>query len=270
VKDRILSFVILWTLIIAVPALLGTTGIAMLFTVFALATQREIYGLLDKIGSKATIKLGLIAGLIHCIGAFYGHKVGITLAESFAFSVVFVIIAHLFRPVSKRTFSAIGATIFGLTLAPLMLSFFAPIIQTGGITLAVWVIATAKFADVGGLLTGMAIGRHKLAPNLSPKKTWEGVFGGIALSVIIGSGAVVLFPSHFPEALTFFPALFISMACAISGICADLFESAIKREAKIKDSGKLFPGIGGAFDLTDSLLLAAPVASVLFSLLTKA
>src|SRR5690606_37421657 len=117
-----------------------------------------------------------------------------------------------------------------------------------------------KFADVGGLLVGMAIGRHKLAPNLSPKKTWEGVIGGICFSIIAGTVAVIALPEYFPTGLTPVFAALIAAPLAVVGISADLFESCLKREARVMDSGRIFPGIGGAFVLTDSVLLAAPVA----------
>ena len=122
-----------------------------------------------------------------------------------------------------------------------------------------------KFCDVGGLLVGSWLGKHKFAPKISPAKTWEGFIGGIATSAILGYMAVHFLPDFFPAA--FKP--WIAAACAIPiaamAALSDLIESVIKRQAEVKDSGKSIPGIGGAFDLVDSLLLSAPVAFILLS-----
>lgn len=270
-KKRILSFFLLWAIAFSVMGLAGTPGAVALIAAGSFLTQREIYLLLARIGPRASIRLGLTLGFFISVGSYYGAIYGIDLAGTYALAVVITVIAHLLRPISKREFKVIAATLFGLSLGPLMLGFFGNLIwlseQMGfhAMVLPVWVIAVAKFADVGGLITGRFLGRTPLAPNLSPKKTREGAAGGVLWSVIVGAGAVALFPQHFPAALTPLIAGLIAVPVAIAGIASDLFESAIKREAGVKDSGKLIPGIGGAFDLTDSLLLAAPVAYFLLA-----
>ncbi|MFP4281624.1 MAG: phosphatidate cytidylyltransferase [Opitutales bacterium] len=270
-KQRILSFALLWGLIILVPLLGGKPGALLLITLAAFLTQLEIYRLLTRIGRRASVRLGLTLGLIISFGAYFGPAYGVDLSMLFSFAVVTTVIAHLFQPLEERVFQRIGATIFGLALAPLLFGFFTRLIMLEeGIALTIWVIGVAKFADVGALLTGKAFGRTKLAPNLSPNKTREGAFGGVLWSVAFGAGGVALFGTHFPAAFTPLAAGLIAIPVAIAGICADLFESAVKREAGVKDSGKLIPGIGGAFDLTDSMLLAAPVGYFLIGLLLRA
>lgn len=258
-KERLFSFVVLWSLAILVPWWLDNLGVALLVAVFAFLTQREIYDLLGRIGAQASTGYGLAAGVLVSLGSYFAPLVNLDLATVFAGAVVLVVIAFLFQPLNSRLFRGIGATVFGITLGPLMLSFIMQIVLLGDFALGLWVIGAAKFADVGGLLVGMAIGRHKLAPNLSPNKTWEGVIGGVCFSILFGGLTVLFLPQFFPENLTPWLAALIALPVAVAGISADLFESALKREAKTKDAGNLFPGIGGAFDLTDSLLLAAPV-----------
>jgi phosphatidate cytidylyltransferase len=127
-------------------------------------------------------------------------------------------------------------------------------------------IATIKLSDIGQYTVGRLFGRHKLAPKLSPGKTWEGAIGGIALSCFIISLAVTLriygrdrFDWHFLEA----PLIF-SASVAIAGLLGDLSESLLKRDAGLKDSSTWMPGFGGVLDLMDSLLLAAPFAYLWF------
>ncbi|MDR1498128.1 MAG: phosphatidate cytidylyltransferase [Puniceicoccales bacterium] len=135
-----------------------------------------------------------------------------------------------------------------------------------GVLLVLWIVAIVKFADCGAFLVGTAIGKHKLAPTISPAKTWEGCLGALATAAATGALLAWAF-SHFQSELgwtltKFTPthaALFAVLLAAL-GIPSDLVESVFKRKAGVKDSGKTIPGIGGAFDLLDSLLLCSPVA----------
>ena len=107
-------------------------------------------------------------------------------------------------------------------------------------------------------------GRRKLAPQVSPGKTWEGVGGGALVSLAITSGMLVLMGSF---ALWWLPVILILFAVSIFG---DLFESALKRHLGVKDSGSLLPGHGGALDRIDSVIAALPVFALLLSLTAAA
>jgi phosphatidate cytidylyltransferase len=106
-----------------------------------------------------------------------------------------------------------------------------------------------------------------MAPNISPKKSWEGVAGGLATSALVGAGLAWVCRPYLPATLT--PLVAAAMALPIAGfaIVSDLIESIIKRRAETKDTGHTIPGIGGVFDLSDSLILTAPLGYVLFRLL---
>lgn len=265
-RRRILSFALLWAIALIVPLTLGDPGTVALIALAGLLTQMEIYQLLGRIGPRASVRLGCTLGVGVTVSAYFAAPYHVELASVFGLAVVIVVVAHLFQPAATRVFQRIGSTVFGLALGPLLLAFFSLTLRLDhGMSLGLWIIAVAKFADVGGLLTGMAFGRTKLAPFLSPKKTREGAAGGVLWSVAIGAGSVALFPQLFPLGLTPLLAGLIAIPVAVAGICSDLFESAVKREAGVKDSGKFIPGIGGAFDLTDSLLLAAPVGYFLLA-----
>jgi phosphatidate cytidylyltransferase len=132
--------------------------------------------------------------------------------------------------------------------------------------LCLWTVAVAKFCDVGALLTGLAIGRHPMAPLTSPKKTWEGAAGGIALAMGVGALVVWMGAPVLPASMTPLRGALLASPVAVVAIFSDLVESVIKRRAASKDSGGVVPGIGGIFDLSDSLILAAPVAYFLLGL----
>jgi len=136
-----------------------------------------------------------------------------------------------------------------------------------GLVLVFWLIAVSKLCDTGALLTGLAIGRHKMAPQISPKKTWEGLTGGVLISVIAGAALAWGCRDYLPPNFTPLIAAVVAFPIAVLGAISDLVESIIKRRAEIKDTGQTIPGIGGVFDLSDSLILTAPVGWVVFHLL---
>jgi phosphatidate cytidylyltransferase len=120
-----------------------------------------------------------------------------------------------------------------------------------------------KAADVGAYATGHLIGRHKLIAWLSPGKTIEGFIGGLVVAAIVA--ALILTPPINPS-FTRPQALFVGLVLGGIGQLGDLLESLLKRDAGVKDSGKL-PGFGGLLDLLDSPLLAAPAAYWLLKLI---
>jgi phosphatidate cytidylyltransferase len=105
-----------------------------------------------------------------------------------------------------------------------------------------------------------------MSPVISPKKTWEGAVGGVLISMGIGAFVAWLARDHFPAYITPLYAALIAAPIAIVGVVSDLIESVIKRRAAIKDSGGIIPGIGGVFDVSDSLILTAPLGYFLFRL----
>jgi len=116
------------------------------------------------------------------------------------------------------------------------------------------VIATIKSCDIAAYFTGRAIGRRKLAPRISPGKTWEGLGGGIAASAAVGAAAIGSIEGVGPAA-----GAVVGAVLGLAGQAGDLFESALKRAAGAKDSGRV-PGFGGVLDLLDSPLAGAPAA----------
>lgn len=125
-----------------------------------------------------------------------------------------------------------------------------------GALIIFYVLLLVWAADVGAYIAGKAFGKHKLAPSVSPGKTWQGFFGGLALALLIGHFAAQLFGISSNSDWGFRLLVLVTIVASVVG---DLVESLCKREAGIKDSGTIFPGHGGMLDRIDSLMAAAPV-----------
>jgi phosphatidate cytidylyltransferase len=117
-------------------------------------------------------------------------------------------------------------------------------------------------ADTGAYYTGRALGRHKMAPSISPNKTWEGAVGGLLSGIV---GALVIRYGLWPE-IALHRAVVAGLLLAAVGILGDLAVSMLKRTSGVKDSSRLIPGHGGVLDRTDSLLFAAPILYYYYSL----
>lgn len=126
-----------------------------------------------------------------------------------------------------------------------------------GLALFLFAMLAIWATDIGAYAAGRAIGGPKLAPRISPKKTWAGLIGGMAGAALVG-WLVALSAGAAMPAL----ALLLGAVAAVVGQAGDLFESAVKRRYNVKDSGQLIPGHGGILDRIDGLLVAAPVLAV--------
>ncbi len=153
--------------------------------------------------------------------------------------------------------------VFAIVYVGLLGSFLVMLRIAYGVPALVSMIIVAKLCDVGAYTVGRLIGRHKMAPSLSPGKTIEGAVGGIAFA-ILGAwlSVAVLFPlaTGSPSQTTWVGVVIYGLAVGLAGMLGDLAESLIKRDVMRKDSGTNVPGFGGFLDVYDSLLLAAPVA----------
>lgn len=135
-----------------------------------------------------------------------------------------------------------------------------PVIEGTTMTV-VMILLTVKFTDIGAYFGGRALGRHKLIPWLSPGKTWEGLLFGVMTAGLVGMAC-----APWMVNLSLWKGLVFGVVIGGVGQLGDLLESMMKRDAQMKDSGKLIPGFGGLLDVIDSPLLAAPFAYLLFSL----
>jgi phosphatidate cytidylyltransferase len=162
----------------------------------------------------------------------------------------------------------LALTILCLVYVGLFLSFVVQLRLFGpndqGLTALISLIAVVKMGDTGAYTVGRMIGRHKMAPRLSPGKTWEGAAGAMIFAVI-GSGATFYAIAWFlngqqPFALDAWRWVAYGLIVGVAGLFGDLAESLLKRDAGQKDSSPWMPGFGGVLDVLDSVIFAAPVA----------
>jgi len=275
VLSRILSTLVLWALIFVTLWFFRTAGGIILVTTITVLTLREFYQLMAAAGWAPFSGLGMFFGGLITLAPYVEARFGAPAHPLLALAAVVIAIRVVTeRPPEKRV-EALASTLLGLVYVALLLQYMVRILTPlptdtisadGRLVLCLWLIAVAKFCDVGALLTGLAIGKHKMAPQISPKKTWEGAVGGVLTSIGIGALVAWLGRTELGATLTPLHAALIAGPIAVIAIISDLIESVIKRRAALKDSGHVIPGIGGMFDLSDSLLLTAPVAYFLFRL----
>lgn len=273
---RIFSTIALWLIILATMYLFQARGGIALLVVVSVLTLREFYQMIARMGHAPFARLGLLFGAAITVAPVLSASAHPLLTAENLLAVAAVVFAV--RIVGERNpenrVESLAWTLAGLVYVPFMLQFLVRVLlidaprEHSGLVLALWLIAVSKFCDVGALLSGMAFGKHKMAPVISPKKTWEGAVGGLLTSAALGAVIVYFFGEYFPAALTPLLAAAVALPVAGLGIVSDLVESVIKRRADTKDSGATIPGIGGMFDLSDSLILTSPAGFLIFSLLS--
>ena len=278
-KQRLFSTLSLSAILISVLWILGIFGIIIIVALLAFLTQYEFYQLLERAGLKPWRRLGLACGLLITLGAGLTCLVMPSGASGILlFLSLFVLSGTLLiQPLNLQTLKGFMGTLAGLLYVPFMLQFYILLAKDfqrdeqpiHGLFIFFWLILIAKLTDVGGLLIGQYFGRTRLLPAVSPRKTREGALSGIVLAVVSGMLLVIFFRPYFPDGFSPLLAGFFAALIALASIASDLFASFIKRQAKVKDSGTLIPGIGGVLDLTDSLLLSAPLGYLLLSFYTR-
>jgi phosphatidate cytidylyltransferase len=282
---RFTSTIVLWS----IALLIAFSGFEIFFwfliSGFGLIALWEFYRMLDHARLPNFKITGLICGAIMLIGSFYYFS-RIGPAGSYDFEVA-VLLFFLLTVFGRQMFARLrhdeplqtmAYTLFGLLYVLWLFNFITKIVyltprsSSGLVTgqfYCLYLIAVTKFSDMGAYLTGSAIGRHKMAPQISAKKTWEGFFGALAFALLCSLGLFKLMPSHL-SALSWTHATVLGLLLGFAAIIGDLAESIVKRSTGVKDSGSLLPGIGGALDLIDSLLFTAPLLFFYMRLVIRA
>jgi phosphatidate cytidylyltransferase len=264
--QRILTAVVLVPIVILLvfvspkwPMLL----MGVIFVVAALALW-EYLGLADAMGAK-TPRVVVIVCLAILLAAIFRRPdlmAPVTGSLSLALLVLCTFRSPMNRVLPDTAYSVFGLLYIGLSMSTLYLLSS----QDNGPSLLLFLLLVVWSGDIAALYIGRAFGRWKLAPTLSPNKTWEGTLASVAGSVLIAVLLVWLagiLTAHAIEYLSY-PGSYLhwsglAVLLNIAAQLGDLVESAIKRGAGVKDSGRLLPGHGGVLDRIDALLLAAPV-----------
>ena len=265
--QRLISGIIL--VLVAIGAILaGGTVVLVLLGILALIGVYELYKA-EKMEKSPAAFVGYPAVLGYYVMLYLGLTEYMLL-----FMVAFLILLFLVMIVTypKVHSREIMMGFFGVGYVAFLLSYVyqARILENG--MYIVWLMLISAFgydtfAYCVGLLTAKTIGNHKMTPKLSPKKSFEGLAGGLIGAGILGFVYATLFGEHLPQVPN--AAIFYGIVCAIGGGVAqvgDLAASAIKRQYDIKDFGKLIPGHGGVLDRFDSLMFTAPVIYYLVTL----
>ena len=244
---------------------------APVFAIILFFTQSEFYKISEKAGFSPQKKIGLILGFLLFILFFLTAKN--IIPQSFILLSIlflfFIFIGELFRKKSN-VFKNSAITLLGLIYVALPFSLinFIVFAQTSGNSYYPWILVGILFIiwiyDSMAYVSGSLLGKHKIASKISPAKSWEGLIGGTIFAVIMGIVNAVLF-----QEIDMFNWIVIALITVIFGTIGDFFESKLKREIGIKDSGNFLPGHGGLLDRFDSLLFAIPPVFVWLSLIDK-
>lgn len=250
--------------------LFGVHAGIFILALIAYFMQLELYVLFEKIGLNPMKQFGLVCGAILVFGSYYLGSLDAG-PDIFLVSFLLLILMIARIDIKEGRMNSLMPTLFGFIYIPFFLHFYIQIhhLNTAagndsgsGIFLSFWVIIVALSTDIGGYFFGKTLGKTKFSI-ISPKKTNEGVIGGILLAPLAGTLLLILFSSLKPEQFHWWQGFFIALPLALTSIASDLLESAFKRQAGVKDSSNLIPGIGGVFDMCDSLILTAPLAYLL-------
>jgi len=277
-KSRLLSTVVIIGLIAWLAAQEMSGGLFLLASVLCLVAQFEFYQMQEAKGLKVFKKAGLFCGglflLLTYVELVYLQK-GFRYSDALnTLCILLAVIGVLARTVFEKPHATPVATaaltLFGFFYIPFLFHFLLKIIMGSGmghldgIFLAIYLVAVTKCTDIGAYVIGSLVGRHKLSPRISPKKTWEGCAGGVLLSLAVSVVLVKYYPDHL-RPITLLHAWVLGLLLPAISVVGDLAESVIKRDSQSKDSGAIIPGIGGSLDLIDSLLFTGPL---LYSYLT--
>jgi len=250
--------------VLLVAAILGAIFVsklvfaALFFPVCALALW-EFYTILQSYSNPQKYP-GLAAGLIvYTVLSLYafgmaGPKWLAMLIPVIFFLFIFELFSKNPRPIDNLALTFLGIIYIALPLSLLNFFFASPFVDQSGLpTLPAGVFIITWLSDTGAYLVGKQFGRYKLYDRISPKKTWEGVAGGVVVAYLCGYGM-----TFFDQVLNLFHWMVVTTLIIIFGTLGDLIESKFKRSLDLKDSGNLLPGHGGMLDRFDTIFLSIP------------
>ena len=252
-----------------VGAVLGSQwSFGALLLLILVGGQTEFYKLARETGLSPQRWMGLAVGvLLFALNFIVFRQFSRSVTDEAGGAVLYLLlyiglllptlfVCELFRR-SATPLANLGATLLGVlyVAVPLSLLLYVPVLAGDGVWRPETVLCYIFIIwanDVFAYLVGMTFGRHRLCERLSPKKSWEGFFGGLAGAVATGLAAADALDANY------WVWGGLALVASLSGVAGDLVESMFKREAGVKDSGQVIPGHGGVLDRFDALLLSAP------------
>ncbi len=252
-----------------VGAVLGSQwSFGALLLLILVGGQTEFYKLARETGLSPQRWMGLAVGvLLFALNFIVFRQFSRSVTDEAGGAVLYLLlyiglllptlfVCELFRR-SATPLANLGATLLGVlyVAGPLSRLLYVPVLAGDGVWRPETVLCYIFIIwanDVFAYLVGMTFGRHRLCERLSPKKSWEGFFGGLAGAVATGLAAAYALDANY------WVWGGLALVASLSGVAGDLVESMFKREAGVKDSGQVIPGHGGVLDRFDALLLSAP------------
>jgi len=260
---RIITSAILISVISGVIFFDWLCGLAV--TLFIIAGLYEYFTMLKKKGINIYKYFGI------GMGAVIPLSIMLRFEPTKGWELLFIILALFFlilmqfrRRDNQGVIVDISTTLFGILYVSWFFSFLIKIrYLPGGLGYLSGLLLITKLGDIGAYLVGSKWGKQPLVPRISPKKTIEGALGGLVFNIL---GALItksFLPFDYPQLLA------AAVCLGVLGQLGDLSESLLKRDCQVKDSGNIFPGMGGALDQIDSLLFTAPVFYFYLSAIIK-
>ncbi len=265
-KQRLITAAILIPLVVWALLALSTESLGYGLGLVALLAAWEWLQLMS-FKQKYQLAVVVVAMLLTGYLALFYLPIKVLLAVTLMIwlsaSIIILLFAH--KPLPQNLLNLFKTPLFVVIIATVVLTGFVASashlhsFSEQGPALLLFVLVSVWLADTGGYFAGKRFGKHKLAKEISPNKTWEGVAGALVLSGVFATGFYLLV---LESSLSLISWLFLTALTVLISIVGDLFESVFKRCFNVKDSGQLLPGHGGILDRIDSLLAAVPVFTV--------
>ena len=245
---------------VGLPLVLGMLWLGgwWLFALLALASCVAVHEYVTTARPLRPLAPAVYAGVL--LALFGAEKGGVVwMLGGFLATFVLAFVLHVVSSTRAPTTAAVGSTILGAAWIGLGLGCLLLLreMQDHGRLIAFTVVLTAFAAATFAYFGGRLIGRHKLAPRLSPGKSWEGLLIGAIAGVFVSF--IALYDTRH-EYLSVWQAIVLGLVLVVAEVIGDLFESALKRDLEVKDTGRLLGGHGGMLDRVDGLLFAVPAA----------
>jgi len=248
------------------PAPVQATILCGLLALIAIPAQLELGQLAQQNGAVIFTPIALPATILMAL-TFYLKQFEIFSTHIYTYYILLllsavVLLSFLTQGIRfgvQGVLKNCSATVFSVLYLGLLCSFVPAIRIRYGVWAFLMFIFTVKCSDIGAYTSGRLFGKHKMAPSISPGKTWEGLGGAIVFAAATGFCF-----SYFCGIMSSWAGLLFGSLFAVLGQMGDLAESMLKRDATVKDSASLIPGFGGVLDVIDSPLATAPAAFVYF------
>ena len=258
-KQRVITAVV--ALLVFLPLLyLGGLPFDILITVLGLVAMSEFLIMKKKLLVSVEAILAFLMMLAVLVPVFFeGFLTQGNLGGSFYFFALAMLVYTVFSK-NRFSFDDAGVLVLGALYAGLGFRFMI-LARAESLWMMLYALLIVWITDSGAYLIGRKLGKHKLAPHVSPNKTWEGSIGGTLSAVVIVGIYLYFVQAQFPTSFPydFTRMLLLTLVFSVGGQLGDLIESALKRYYGVKDSGKILPGHGGILDRFDSLLFVLPL-----------